>query len=187
MLLVAAFFHGDLASHLIPNAADRAGRYWPYFELIAEHALGAADVDLIMDDEAVMPAAAAIWHRVGPDGFTFHLPDYDIRLVNAVGPALPRFLALDAAMHAHHPTGREHDYLAHLAVQPGLQSKGLGSRLLTHRHQQLDTAGRPAYLEATGERNRGLYEKHGYTRLDAYPVAQGGPLLHPMWRPGHRD
>ncbi|GAA0490725.1 N-acetyltransferase [Paractinoplanes deccanensis] len=187
MLLVAAFFHGDLAPYLVPDIADRASRYWPYFEIFAEHALGCADVDLIMEDEAAMPAAAAIWHRVGQQGLRFDLPDYDIRLVNAVGKWLPRFLALDEAMHRHHPAGREHDYLAYLAVQPALQNKGLGSRLLDHRHKHPDTAGRPAYLEATGDRNRRLYERHGYTLLTPYQVGPRGPLLYPMWLPGLRD
>ncbi|MEU4215857.1 GNAT family N-acetyltransferase [Actinoplanes sp. NPDC026623] len=184
MLLVAAFFHGDLASHLIPEVADRASRYFPYFEIIAAHALTAAHVDLIMDPDAAMPAAAAIWYPVGADGITDDIPDYGERLAAAVGPYLPAFAALDMAMHQHHPTGHDHDYLAFLAVHPVLQNRGLGSRLLEHHHAQLDPAGRPAYLEATGDRNRRLYERHGYTPLEPFPVADGGPPLRPMWRPG---
>ncbi|MEV4709607.1 GNAT family N-acetyltransferase [Actinoplanes sp. NPDC049316] len=187
MLLVAAFFHGDLAGHLIPDTADRASAYFPYFEIIADHALGAGHVEMIAEPGAAMPAAAAIWYPVDADGFSFTLPDYDERLAAAVGPALPRFIALDQAMHDRHPAGREHDYLAFLAVQPGLQGKGLGSRLLEHHHQLLDAVGRPAYLEATGERNRRLYQRCGYSPLEPFPIADGGPLLHPMWRPEHRE
>jgi GNAT superfamily N-acetyltransferase len=187
MLLVAAFFHGDLAPHLIPSVAERASCYFPYFEIIAEHALSAGHVDLITEHSATMPAAAAIWYPVDADGFAFDLPDYDERLAAAVGPALPRFIALDQAMHDHHPIGREHDYLAFLAVQPGLQGKGLGSRLIEHHHELIDAASRPAYLEATGDRNRRLYERYGYTPLEPFPVSEGGPQLHPMWRPERRD
>ncbi|MEU4243116.1 GNAT family N-acetyltransferase [Actinoplanes sp. NPDC026619] len=183
MLLVSAFFYGDLAGHLIPKVTDRASRYFPYFEIIAEHALANAHVDLIMDKTAAMPAAAAIWHTVGDGGFHFDLADYDARLADAVGPALARFVALDAAMHRHHPTKPDHDYLAFLGVQPGWQGKGLGSRLLRHRHDRLDHAGRHAYLEATGDRNRRLYERHGYLALEPFDVAPDGPPLHPMWRP----
>ncbi|MET8154175.1 GNAT family N-acetyltransferase [Actinoplanes sp. NPDC049668] len=187
MLLVAAFFHGDLAPYLIPEVADRAGRYFPYFEIITAHALATAHIDLIMDSDAAMPAAAAIWYPVGADGLTADMPGYDERLAAAVGPYLPAFAALDTAIHRHHPTGHEHDYLAFLAVHPVLQNRGLGSRLLAHRHAQLDPASRPAYLEATGTRTRRLYERHGYTALESFPVADGGPLLYPMWRPGRQD
>ncbi|MEU7906386.1 GNAT family N-acetyltransferase [Actinoplanes sp. NPDC049118] len=186
MLLVAAFFDGDLAPYLIPEVADRASRYFPYFEIITAHALAHAHVDLIMDagTDAPLPAAAAIWYPVSADGLTAEIPDYDEQLAAAVGPYLPAFTTLDSSMHRHHPTGRDHDYLAFLAVHPVLQSKGLGSRLLEHHHAHLDSARRPAYLEATGPRNHALYERHGYTPLEPFPIADAGPLLHPMWRPG---
>lgn len=186
MVLVAAFFFGDFAPYLIPDAAERASHYFPYFEILANHALRTGQVDLIIEDEAAMPAAAAIWYRVGPGSPVVDPPGYDARLLAAVGPYLARFVSLDRAMHEHHPTGCDHDYLGHLAVQPALQGRGLGSRLLAYHHRQLDAAGLPAYLEATGERNRHLYQRHGYAPLDPYGVGEAGPLLHPMWRPAQR-
>lgn len=182
MVLTAAFLHGDFAAYLIPGLIDRSVRYFPYFELIAEHALTHGHVDLIMDEQSAMPAAAATWFRIDNGQLPPDLPGYDAQLAAAVGPALPRFRALDQTMHHRHPTDRDHDYLGHLAVQPGLQGKGLGSRLLEHHHRQLDIAGRHAYLEATGDRNARLYERHGYTPLRPYRIASDGPQVYPMWR-----
>jgi GNAT superfamily N-acetyltransferase len=184
MVLTAAFLHGDFAPYLIPDLTERSVRYYPYFELIADHALTHGHVDLIMDEQSAMPAAAATWYAIDNGRLPADPPDYDAHLAAAVGPALPRFFALDQTMHQRHPRDRDHDYLGHLAVQPGLQGKGLGSRLLEHHHQQLDTTGRYAYLEATGERNARLYERHGYQALEPYPIAPDSPLLYPMWRPG---
>lgn len=175
-LLAAAFLTGDLAPWLIPHAGVRARVYPSYFALFVEHALAHGIVTV---DEQMR--AVALWYpHDGTD-----LPDidnYDHRLAMTVGQFLHRFRALDAAMHAHHPT-EVHHYLAFLAVHPDHQGHGLGSALLAHHHRVLDTRGIPAYLEATGERNRALYARHGYEGQPAYPVAPGGPSLYPMRRP----
>jgi GNAT superfamily N-acetyltransferase len=90
-------------------------------------------------------------------------------------------------MHTEHPTGPEHEYLAFLAAQPGRQGKGLESRLLEHHHQRSTPPAGPAVWKAIGACNRRLYERHGYAVLGPYPIADGGPLLYPMWRPARRD
>ena len=38
-----------------------------------------------------------------------------------------------------------------------------------------------AYLDATNERNKRLYERHGFKAEDPF-AARGAPPLWPMWR-----
>jgi GNAT superfamily N-acetyltransferase len=174
-VLSDAFFYGDLAPWLVALADDRADIYPDYFAMLAEHALNHGHVQITEDRHGV-----AIWyHHDGRDQPPIR--DYDTRLAKITGPYLARFTALDNAMHQRHPH-EPHHYLAFLAVHPDRHGRGYGSRLLEHHHDQLDAAGIPAYLEATGARNRALYARHGYLSQLAYAVSRTGPLLFPMWR-----
>jgi len=184
-VLFSAFLHGDLGDHLVPDFAERARVYWPYFQILADYALSAGHVELIAARPGLPARAAAIWFEVG-DQLDLDIPDYDDRLARAVGDSLATFVTLDESMHAHHPAGRPHHYLAFLAVQPAYQGRGLGSRLLENRHQQLDAAGAAAYLEATGQRNADLYARHGYQLQTPFRVGGDGPPLYPMWRDPQR-
>jgi predicted N-acetyltransferase YhbS len=77
-----------------------------------------------------------------------------------------------------------HHYLAFLGVAPELQGHGIGSGLLNHHHARLDAQGLPAYLEASTERSRDLYLRHGYTLTGDAPLVlpDNGPPIWPMWR-----
>ena len=176
-LLAEAFLHGDLAAWLIPHLGTRDRIYRPYFALHTEHALTYGHVDLAGDGHAV-----AIWYDLNEEPLP-ELPGYDQRLADITGPHVDRFRALDHAMSRHHPHRRPHHYLAFLAVHPDRQRHGHGSALLAHHHAQLDATGVPAYLEATGTRNRRLYVRHGYRPRPAYRITGDGPRLYPMWRP----
>ncbi|GAA4609584.1 GNAT superfamily N-acetyltransferase [Actinoplanes octamycinicus] len=175
-ILAAAFLDGDLADWLEPDRTVRRRIYPDYFTMLAEHATAHGHVHLI--DQG----AAAVWYDI-TDQPIAPITDYDQRLAAITGTALPRFQALDEAMRRHHPHGRPHTYLALIAVRPGEQGHRLGSTLLQHQHSQLDQQHRPAYLEATGQRNSALYQRYGYERLTPYPIVPGGPNLYPMWRP----
>jgi GNAT superfamily N-acetyltransferase len=176
-VLVGAFLHGDLGPWLIQDLDTRHQTYVPYFEMFAAHALANGRMDITDDARAV-----AVWHTVA-EGHQPGIRDYDARLTEITGKFLDRFAELDRAMAQHHPPEPAHDYLALLAVHPGHQRQGIGSRLLKHHHRKLDAAGTPAFLEATGTRNRHLYTRHGYAPLPPYRLNPGGPQLYPMWRP----
>jgi len=45
-----------------------------------------------------------------------------------------------------------------------------------------DREGTPAYLEASSERNRALYERHGFELRDTFHLPMGGPPIRKMWR-----
>jgi GNAT superfamily N-acetyltransferase len=93
---------------------------------------------------------------------------------------LERAGALVAVKDEHLPS-RPHAYLDLLGVRPTSQGRGLGSALLEVVLSRLDRDGLPAYTEATTDRNRRLYERHGFVHLDDVAPA-GGPKLRRMWR-----
>jgi ribosomal protein S18 acetylase RimI-like enzyme len=79
-------------------------------------------------------------------------------------------------MDEYHPTA-QHWYLPLIGVDPVRQGRGYGSALLRHGFQMCDMQAVPAYLESTSERNKRLYERHGF---EAIGVIQSGSSP-PMW------
>jgi GNAT superfamily N-acetyltransferase len=78
-----------------------------------------------------------------------------------------------------------HHHLAILAVRPDAQGQGIGTALLRAHHTTLDGTDVPAYLEASSERTRAWYLRHGYTdHGQPFHLPEGGPPLWPLWRPG---
>ena len=81
-----------------------------------------------------------------------------------------------------HPHEREHWYLAFVGVVPEWQGRGIGAALLQPVLERCDADGMPAYLEASSERNRVLYERHGFEVTGEYRMWNGGPVGWNMWR-----
>lgn len=178
-VLMQAFMIGDFASWLITDIEERATCYTGYFRVFARAFLADHIVEVTPDRVGV-----ALWARL-PAGRRVEISGYQQAMVIVLGEHLPRFEAMDNAMDAIHPIGRDHDYLALLAVRPDHHHRGVGSALLAHHLAALDDEQRPAYLEATGLRTRALYLRQGFTDLGT-PVRIGddGPHLRPMWREG---
>jgi ribosomal protein S18 acetylase RimI-like enzyme len=82
-----------------------------------------------------------------------------------------------AAFHPHEP----HWYLPLIGVDPAYQGRGLGSVLMAHGLTVSDKAGLPAYLEATSEGSRRLYERHGFVTLGEIQSG-ASPAIWPMRR-----
>jgi GNAT superfamily N-acetyltransferase len=101
------------------------------------------------------------------------------RIVELAGPDAPRFLGVNKLFDDHHPPG-SYWYLQFLGVTPAWQGRGIGSALMAPVLERCDREGARAYLDATSERNRPLYERHGFQAED--PFASRGPPLWPMWR-----
>jgi GNAT superfamily N-acetyltransferase len=125
--------------------------------------------------------AAALW---APPG-AVPISDQDAeelgqRIDELAGPDAPRFLELTKLFDAHHPHG-SYWYLQFMGVAPGWQGQGIGSALIAPVLEWCDREGVRAYLDATSERNKRLYERHGFKAQDPF-AARGGPPLWPMWR-----
>jgi GNAT superfamily N-acetyltransferase len=93
---------------------------------------------------------------------------------------LERLGGLVAVMDANLPS-EPHTHLNLFGVVPSRQGQGRGSALLEAVLPRLDREGVPAYLEATTDRNRRLYERHGFVYWNDITPA-GGPPLRRMWR-----
>jgi GNAT superfamily N-acetyltransferase len=161
---------------LIPDEAARREIFPGYFRIYVEHAMEHGTVYTTADR-----AAAALWVSMADSG-PEEDPGYDARLAAVTGPWIDRFRDFDATLDKHHPVGARHDHLAILAVHPDRQRGGIGKALLSLHHQALDSAGRPAYLEASDTGTRSLYLQHGYVDLDGPIRLSDGPSMYPMWR-----
>ena len=72
-------------------------------------------------------------------------------------------------------------YLAFIAVDPAMQRKGIGSFLLKEALQMIDQRGDRAYLEASNEQNKALYERYGFVEIGRVQFENSPPAF-PMIR-----
>jgi GNAT superfamily N-acetyltransferase len=81
-----------------------------------------------------------------------------------------------------HPDEEAHWYLHFLGVVPERQGRGIGGRLMEPILRRCDQESIPAFLEASTDRNRALYERHGFAVSGRLPMPRSGPMLCQMWR-----
>lgn len=176
-IVATAFHHLAVIRYLVPDDDSRLKATREWYELYIEHAINGAG-QVVMTSDAT---AAAVWFdRTVP--FT-EPPNYATHLAALAGHDLGRFQHLDRQMDAHHPHD-PHWHLLFLAVDPEWWGEGLGSALMNYTHGRLDARGTAAYLEATDERNRKLYRRHGYMDMSPPTIPISGvTVLYRMWRP----
>jgi ribosomal protein S18 acetylase RimI-like enzyme len=124
-------------------------------------------------------AGAALWSAPGVDPIGAD-PAYGERLAEVAGADAPRLFEVVETLEASAPE-EPHHHLQFLGVVPGRRGEGLGGALMAPVLERCDRDGAAAYLEATSDRNRALYERHGFRAYGAIRVP-GGPALHQMWR-----
>ncbi len=121
---------------------------------------------------------AALWLRPGvePDGESLDelmqraVPEEDQENVSEFFDQMARY-------HPHEPLW----YLPMIGIDPARQGMGLGSALLAHALAGVDREAKPAYLEATTERSRDLYARHGFEVIGTIQAADSPPMF-PMLR-----
>jgi len=94
-------------------------------------------------------------------------------------PLAARYLARAERKHPRQPP---HWYLEVLGAIPARQGRGLGSVLLRAVLERCDRDRSGAYLESSSERNRALYERHGFDVVEVFEMPGGGPPIRRMWR-----
>jgi GNAT superfamily N-acetyltransferase len=122
---------------------------------------------------------AALWATPSADPLSAE-PRYAERLEELAGIDAPRLFEIVELLEANAPQ-QPHYHLQFLAVRPDQQGRGLGGALMAPILERCDRDGVPAYLEATSDRNRALYERHDFRARGAIPLP-GGPALWRMWR-----
>ncbi|GBF92311.1 acetyltransferase [Raphidocelis subcapitata] len=92
-----------------------------------------------------------------------------------------RYEAAHAAAAAAAPGGSWY-YLSFIGSAPEVRGRGYGSLLLRAITARADAEGRLALLEATSERSRSLYERHGFVTYETYRVTPSAPAVFFMRR-----
>lgn len=175
--IAAAFAEDPVATWAIPDPARRGPVYRDHaVALVEELYLAQGLVHVSVDG-----TGASIWSPPGarePDAAT------RARLIGRIKAAWGEFgdrgAMLNAAAREVHPE-ETHYYLPFIGVRPEGRGRGVGSALLEVVLDRCDREGAAAYLEATSERNRGLYERHGFEARPAIRLPDG-PAVVPMWR-----
>ncbi len=170
--LAAAFFDDPVSVWSIPDPRRRAEILPAAFEAIV--AANLAHGEVYTTDDVL---AGAVWEPPGAEGDAGQLATVLERVGGEYAPRLFELFELLEQTHPHQP----HYYLFLLATRPELQCRGIGSALMRSVLETCDRDEIPAYLEATNERNRSLYLRHGFEVTGEIRLPDG-PSLWPMWR-----
>jgi GNAT superfamily N-acetyltransferase len=179
-ILARAFIDDPAMAYLFRMAEERPERLRRLFGVITSLDPHPA-LWTLAGDAGAEPVAAALWRAPG-DWHTplwamlLHLPG----LLRTFGLALPRALALQAAMEAHHPAA-PHWYLQFAGCVPEAQGRGLGGAAIRARLALCDAQGLPAALETATPGNVGLYEALGFAVTGTFQI-KDGPHFWSMWR-----
>jgi GNAT superfamily N-acetyltransferase len=172
--LSAAFYDDPVFRWFSPDD-DRRGAMLPdFFDVFVHAYLSHGET---YTDDAVL--GAALWAAPHTDPLSAESV-YAERLEVIAGVDAARLFEIVELLEAHSPHER-HYHLQFLGVLPEVQGAGLGGALMAPILQRCDRDGTPAYLEATSDRNRALYERHGFRAHGDIPLP-GGPALRRMWR-----
>jgi GNAT superfamily N-acetyltransferase len=169
--LALSFYDDPVLMWVIDDGTRRRELLPGFFGAVAQSYL--AFDELYAVDEGV---SAAVWAPPGAEDDE-GLPTVLGAVVEEYEERLSEILGL---MEEKHPT-EPHYYLFLLGTRSEWQGRGLGSSLMAPVLEACDRDRVPAYLEATSERNRQLYLRHGFEVTDEIPLPDG-PMMWPMWR-----
>jgi ribosomal protein S18 acetylase RimI-like enzyme len=176
--LARAFERDPAWAHLLPAEAGRGERILAFFRHELAHLPPGREV-WVADDGS----GAAVWARPGrwrvPTGTALRAAPAMWRVF---GRRLPLAARAQWRAEGRHPDEEAHWYLHFLGVVPERQGRGLGERLMAPVLERCDRESIPAYLEASTERNRALYERSGFAVSGRFAMPAGGPELRQMWR-----
>lgn len=175
-LLDDAFQYDPVSSWVFPDEVHRRKVHGLFMGVFLDIALSEGRVDIADDG-----AAAALWLHV-PAGKPEEEDDTPARMREIADPANERAEQVGRLTGAAHPHDRAHEYLLLIAATPERQGEGLGTALMASVLERCDHARVPAYLEASSERSRGLYERLGFAFTGEAVQLPDGPRMFPMWR-----
>ncbi|WP_420037983.1 GNAT family N-acetyltransferase [Streptomyces sp. cg28] len=176
-VLDRAFMDDPVSGWVFPGVEYRRVRHSGLMGAFTDATLADGYVDLLEDDSAV-----ALWMDVPDEPHADDGEDVPALVREAVDPDNARIEEIARLLDGVHPQGRAHTYLWMIGVAPERQGEGLGTALMAPVLDRCDRAGRPAYLEASSARSRGLYERLGFTVMDHPLQLPDGPTMWPMWR-----
>ncbi|MEU2874319.1 GNAT family N-acetyltransferase [Streptomyces olivoreticuli] len=176
LLIGEAFMADPVSGWVFPDEEYRRAVHPVFFGVYLDAALRDGWVD-VTDDLS----AAALWLpvRAADDG------EEDDELGGRLAEAAPgndRARVVGELTGLAHPMHRSHYYLPVIVAAPGRRGQGRGRALLAPVLDRCDQEGMPAYLEASNERSKALYERLGFASTGTVVDLPGGPRMWPMWR-----
>ncbi|CQR61949.1 GNAT family N-acetyltransferase [Streptomyces leeuwenhoekii] len=177
-LLDESFQDDPVSAWVFPGADHRRSTHPRLMAAFTDLVLAEGRVDVTEDG-----AACALWLSVPADDHAGGTDDDGpARLRAAVDPDNERVELIGRLTAGIHPAGRAHEYLWMIGVTPGRQGEGLGTALIESVLGRCDRENLPAYLEASSDRSRRLYERLGFARTGPALDLPEGPRMWPMWR-----
>lgn len=168
--LSQAFHAVPIFRWFIPDDARRAEILPAFFTAMCEAYLPWGEIHRSADG-----LAAAVWAPPGK-----HMPEAQSEVVGEqlaalFGADIAKLGEIRALLAPGHPT-EPHAFLHFLAVRPEAQGRGYGSALLRPVLERCDAKGIPAYLDATSEENKRLYERHKFVVQREVSLRDSPPL-----------
>jgi ribosomal protein S18 acetylase RimI-like enzyme len=177
--LALAFADDPAWAHLLPDDATRAERLLEFFNAEIGHLAPKHRQVWLTEDGG----GAAIWASPGRWRVPMATTAGQARpMARVFGRRLPLAIWAQLRFERRHPRSPHHWYLHYIGVEPRCQGRGLGGALMTPVLAECDRDGLPAHLEASTERSRRLYERHGFGLTGTFNLPVGGPPLRSMWR-----
>jgi ribosomal protein S18 acetylase RimI-like enzyme len=174
-ILADSFQDDRVFAWCIPDEGRRAASIPAFFELFVR-TVGGTGGEMYLST-----GGAALWVPPGkPARPAEREAEFGAAAAAVLGEDAERTFRLMGAMEEHHPAA-PHYYLPFVGVHRAHQGRGIGSALLRTVLDRCDEHGIPAYLEATSEDNRRLYERHGFAVTREIAV-DDSPPLYAMWR-----
>ena len=178
-LLAGAFEDDPVFSFMFPSGTSRRWQRMARMfgiDVVRSQRLGGV---WIADDAS----AAAVWYPPGKwDASSLEMLRQSPQWLAVFGRRLPAATRVLNTLQGQHRRLDPHWYLYYMGTRVDRRSSGRGSALLEAVLQRCDDEQTPAYLEASTERKRALYARHGFETRDEITVPGGGPTMFPMWR-----
>jgi GNAT superfamily N-acetyltransferase len=175
-VLALALFDDPPSLWAFPDANRRREILPAFLHLFAEASLRQREAYTVEDLSSV-----CLWFPPGWDMSEDEAAAFEGAVRTAAAEyAEPGPLTILGLMGKHHPT-EPHFYLAFAGTLPDRQGRGIGSTLIKTVLARCDDEHIPAYLEATADRNRRLYERLGFETRARIDLPEGPPMWG-MWR-----
>ena len=170
------FKDAEFVAWVAEDPEERSKVFEDYFRLQMKVGLSKGTVNVAeCPDLGIL--GAAIWNPKGSFG-----EEENEELMRFAGEHAPRFQMLGETLEEHYPPAM-YEHLVVISVHPKAHGRGAGGKLISHRLNELDKMGMPAYLEATTRQSaRGAYERAGFQPVGDPIRLPRGVQGFPMWR-----
>lgn len=170
-VLTLGFSSDALLRWVFPDASS----YLKCFDVwMGEYSKIAFENNIVYSEENLF--GSSLWHPPGVEFDNLVLaPTFDSIPSDRIEVVIKFFEEFEK----YHP--EDAWYLPFIAVDPAQQRKGIGSFLLKEALKMIDERGDRAYLEASNEQNKALYERHGFVEIGRVQFEDSPPAF-PMIR-----